>query len=166
MAELNPASLLRKTESGQNAIKERDRSLAPRARTLLIMVDGARSVAQLAALNTDAVQGLALLNQLVLSGYVEVLTAEAAPAPAPQLATTAAAAALEPPNRDLKTSIRAATRFLEGMMGPGADAFNLQLEKCTNKSEFEAKVQEITLLLARARSVKKAEEFNAAALGR
>jgi hypothetical protein len=51
-------------------------------------------------------------------------------------------------------------------MGPGADPLNIQIERCKSVPEFEAKVQEITLLLARARSVKKAEEFNAAALGR
>ena len=86
--------------------------------------------------------------------------AAVAPAAAP------ARPAVSPPARDLKTSIRAATRFLESMMGPGADNFNIQLERCKTVEEFEAKVQEITLLLARARSVKKAEEFSAAALGK
>jgi hypothetical protein len=73
MPDLDASAILGKTESGMLAIKERDRSLAPRARTLLIMVDGVKSVAQLAALNTDAIQGAALLKQLLETGFVTVL---------------------------------------------------------------------------------------------
>ncbi len=178
MAELNPASQLRKTEAGMLAIKERDRTLLARARTLLIMVDGTKTVAQLAALNADAAQGLELLSHLEQLGFVSVvgtapLSAQpasvAAPAvaamPTPAHAPAPAAAQVQPPARDLKMSIRAATRFLEGWMGPGSEPLCIQLERCKTPIEFEAKVQEIRVLLATARSVKKAEEFGAAALG-
>ena len=175
MSELNPAGRLRKTDAGIAAIKDRDRAVAPRARTLLILVDGTKTVAQLAAMNTDVAQGMALLGQLLAGGYVSISEGAAAaspspvattPSPTPVASSSATAQPAPKPARDLKTSIRAATRYLETMMGPGADSFNLQLERCKSVEEFEAKVQEITLLLARARSVKKAEEFSAAALGR
>jgi hypothetical protein len=187
---LNPASVLKKTEAGLVAIKERDRALVPRARTLLIMMDGSKTAAQLAAMNTDAVQGMELLNQLVQSGFAMPLdssTASSATAVTPQ-AVTAPQLATKPPGavpmavpsptpapvaptlaprpaRDLKTSIRAGTRFLESWLGPVSESFCLQLERCKTQQEFDAKVLEIKLLLASARSVKKAEEFSIAALG-
>jgi hypothetical protein len=178
MAELNPASQLRKTEAGLLAIKERDRSLLARARTLLIMVDGTKTVAQLAAMNSDVAQGMELLAHLEQLGFVAVVTnpaaapgqtasATAAPA-APAAAAAPVATAGTParaPERDLRTSIRMATKFLEGWMGPGSEPLCLQLERCKTPVEFEAKVQEIRVLLATARSVKKAEEFSIAALG-
>lgn len=181
MAELNPASQLRKTEAGMLAIKERDRTLLARARTLLIMVDGTKTVAQLAALNADVAQGLELLAHLEQLGFVSVVVKPAAAptqgaaaaaspsAPSTPVATppaaAAAAAPIRAPVRDLQTSIRMATKFLEGWMGPGSEPLCLQLERCKTSQEFAAKVQEIRVLLATARSVKKAEEFSIAALG-
>lgn len=187
MAELNPASQLRKTEAGMLAIKERDRTLLARARTLLIMVDGTKTVAQLAALNADVAQGLELLAHLEQLGFVSVVVkpaaaptrgaAAAASPSAPSAPSTpstpvatppaaaAAAAPIRAPVRDLQTSIRMATKFLEGWMGPGSEPLCLQLERCKTSQEFAAKVQEIRVLLATARSVKKAEEFSIAALG-
>ena len=184
---LNPASVLKKTEAGLTAIKERDRALAPRARTLLIMMDGIKNASQLAAMNTDVVQGMELLEQLVQSGFATstdgasvqgvapmatpvVTTAAIGKPPAPVAAAVpsaspVAAPAVSQPARDLKTSVRAATRFLEGWLGPVSESFCLQLERCKTPAEFESKVLEIKLLLATARSVKKAEEFSAAALG-
>ena len=185
---LNPASVLKKTEAGLVAIKERDRTLVPRARTLLIMMDGSKTAAQLAAMNTDAAQGMELLDQLIQSGFAASVDGANAQRGAPMVAPAAApaapsktiapvAAAVPPsspvaappvsqPPRDLKTSIRIAARFLEGWLGPVSESFCLQLERCKTSAEFEAKVLEIKLLLASARSVKKAEEFSAAALGR
>ena len=184
---LNPASVLKKTEAGLVAIKERDRALAPRARTLLILMDGIKNAGQLAAMNTDTVQGMELLDQLIQSGFAASMDGasaqSAAPKASPSAAPTApskplapvaavvpatppvAASAVSQPPRDLKTSVRAATRFLEGWLGPVSESFCLQLERCKTPAEFEAKVLEIKLLLASARSVKKAEEFSAAALG-
>ena len=171
---LNPASVLKKTEAGLVAIKERDRALVPRARTLLIMMDGSKTAAQLAAMNTDAVQGMELLDQLIQSGFAAALdgaSAPSAPLAAPPVAAPAPPAAPPPvpvaataptpapvaarPARDLKTSVRAGTRFLEAWLGPVSESFCLQLERCKTQSEFETKVLEIKLLLASARSVKK-----------
>ncbi len=186
---LNPASVLKKTDAGLIAIKERDRSLVPRARTLLILVDGSKTAAQLAAMNTDAVQGTELLGQLFQAGFVALSgepttqaarrsVAPLAPAAAPSASTapssaapaTSTAVAAAPPSqprpaRDMKTSVRSATRFLEGWLGPQSESFCLQLERCKTPAEFEAKVLEIKLLLASARSAKKAGEFSEAALG-
>ena len=180
---LNPASVLKKTEAGLVAIKERDRSLMPRARTLLIMMDGMKNAGQLAAMNVDTVQGMELLGQLIQSGFavpLEGSSTQSSPLVAPPVAAvvapttqpTAPIAATASPSasaprlaRDLKTSIRAGTRFLENWLGPVSESFCLQLERCKTPSEFEAKVLEIKLLLASARSAKKAEDFSDAALG-
>lgn len=180
---VNPTSVLKKTDAGLVAIKERDRTLAPRARTLLIMMDGIKNAGQLAAMNVDSVQGMELLDQLIQSGFAAPLEGASGPnAPsvtpaatvtavqtiqsvAPTAATASPPAAAPRPARDLKTSIRTGTRFLESWLGPVSESFCLQLERCKTPAEFEAKVLEIKLLLASARSAKKAEEFSAAALG-
>ena len=47
MTDLDTHSVLRKTEAGVNAIKLRDRSLTPKSRMLLIVVDGHKSVGEL-----------------------------------------------------------------------------------------------------------------------
>jgi hypothetical protein len=176
MSPLNPTIRLRKTDAGLVAIKERDRSVAPRARTLLIMVDGVKTVAQLVSLYANPSEGMDLLSQLVQSGLLTEVRDAASPAPAvaaavpPAPVVTSANASVPVknagavPTRDLKASIRAATRFLEGWIGPASEPLCLQLERCKTFAEFETKVQDIKVALA-SRSASKAEEFAAKALG-
>lgn len=173
MNELLPNTVLKKTEKGALAIRERDRSLGPRARTVLILVDGIKTANQLSAVGQDKVQGMALVEQLLTEGWIEMaLSPVAATSVA---ATPAAAAALVSPAappaaaavsaRVLGESIRAACRNLESFMGPGADPLSLQLEKCKTAAEFEAKVHGISQMLVRSHSEKRAASFEAAALG-
>ena len=172
---LNPDSVLKKTDAGVAAIKDRDRTVAPRARTLLIMVDGSKTVAQLAALNIDAVQGATLLEELADRSFIETVgrpstgasastPAQAAPAPASIANTPAPAPSDRRPEVDVKTSIRNATRFLENWLGPQSEPLCLQLERCKTRPEFVSKAGDIAKSLAVARSAKKADEFLAVAL--
>lgn len=175
---LNPASVLKKTDAGVTAIKDRDRSVVPRARTLLIMVDGSKTVAQLAAMNIDAVQGTALLEELAERGFVVATGVQAVMAgakvgagpaqvvpPEPTVSSATPAAAERRPEPDIKTSIRNACRFLENWLGPQSEPLCLQLERCKTRPEFVSKAGDIAKSLAAARSAKKADEFLAVALG-
>lgn len=167
MNELLPNTVLKKTEKGALAIRERDRSLGPRARTVLILVDGIKTANQLSAVGQDKVQGMALVEQLLTEGWIEMALS---PVAATSVAATPAAAAAPPAAavvsaRVLGESIRAACRNLESFMGPGADPLSLQLEKCKTAAEFEAKVHGISQMLVRSHSEKRAASFEAAALG-
>jgi hypothetical protein len=186
MADILPNSLIGKSEKGKIAIRDRDRSLQPRARSLLIMIDGSKTAQQLAAMNPDPAQGMELVNSLVADGFAEVLgtgvasvlrppTASVATPAAPPTIPPAATAAATPVlpaqpmapaavQKDLKLVCRAAIKYLESIMGPGAEAFALQLEKCKTVAEFDAKAQEIRRLLAATHSEKRGADFAAAAM--
>jgi hypothetical protein len=165
MTILHPNTALKKTEKGVFAIRDRDRSLGPRGRTLLILVDGVKTATQLSAVGQDAAQGMELIQQLLNDGWIEVVGSAAPSAAASSAVSAPAATAVAVPKRNLNDSIRAACRHLESFMGLGADPLSMQLEKCKSNAEFEAKVQEISQLLVRAHSEKRASDFVAAATG-
>jgi hypothetical protein len=170
MSEILPSSLIRKTDKGLAAIKDRDRSLQPRARTLLILVDGSKSVEQLAALNQDVQQGLDLIKSLLADGFAEVvaLSVRSSEAAVPVNNGIVAADANDPPivakpAKDLKLVIRASIKYLEGFMGPGAEAMALQLERCKTVDEFDQKAANVQRALASGFSERRASEFAAVA---
>ncbi|MBX3659575.1 MAG: hypothetical protein KF740_14180 [Ramlibacter sp.] len=108
-----------KTEAGQMEIKTRALGLSPKLRSVLIMVDGHRTGADLAALtgpDLDAVVG-----QLVAQGCVEVVSVVGAAEPAPQAAPAAPAPAaaasaetegLPPPEARSAKEIEMARNFM------------------------------------------------------
>lgn len=158
MTDLDLTAVLRKTESGIDAIKLRDRALTPKQRMLLIMVDGTKTVADLVKPMTSPEEGLQLLGELLTSGHVckpEVPKVLAKPAPV--LARVSSQALLS-------AAIQRTTRLLENLLGPTCEPLCLQLEKCKNMDEFAAKVQDLRRIVAAMRSEKKADEFLSAAL--
>lgn len=163
MTDLDFTAVLRKTESGVNAIKIRDRALTPRLRMLLILVDGAKTVAELSKSTTSPDEARLLLGELLSAGFVQELdlpkpVAKPMPAPVPVKAVNPV------PDEGLKAAIRRATHLLEDTLGPNAESLCLQIERCTNAAQFNAKVIEIARIVAAMRSEKKAAEFLLAAL--
>lgn len=162
MADLNLTSVLRKTESGVNAIKVRDRTLTPKQRMLLIQVDGARSVAELLKSLSSPDEARQILGELLNTGYVHELDLpKAAVKPAP----VAAKAPGNAPDASVKPAIQRATRLLENLLGPDSEALCLLLEKCTSHEQLTAQIHHIRPAVAAMRSEKRADEFVAAALG-
>lgn len=169
MADLVLTNVLRKTEAGINAIKVRDRAMAQKQRTLLILVDGTKPVATLIKSLNDPDDARQVLGELLDSGYVEIANMPApgqisAPgaAIAPPPATATVTSALS--DKDLADAIRRATRLLENLLGPGSEPFCLQLEKCKSIDQFTARVLDFRRVVAGMRSETKADEFVAAAL--
>ena len=158
MADLNLTSVLRKTESGVNAIKIRDRALTPKQRMLLIQVDGAKSVAELLKSLSSPDETRQILGELLSTGYVhepDLPKTVAKPAPV----------AAKAPDASVKPAVQRASRLLEGLLGPASEPLCLQLEKCTSLEQLTAKVQDIRQVVVSMRSEKKADEFVAAVLG-
>ncbi len=160
MNDLDLESVLRKSATGVDAIKLRDRALTPKLRMLLIMVDGAKSVAELIKSISNPEEARQLLGELVVAGYAEQVEAPkpAAPPPAPMAIPASPAA-----DDTLKVSIRKATRLLEETLGPDSVNLCLQLERCTTHAQFSAKVTELARIVAAMRSERKAAEFLLAA---
>jgi len=162
MADLELKSILRKTGAGIEAIKVRDRVLTPKQRMLLIVVDGAKTVAELEKTMASPDEAQQLLGELLASGHVyELEPPKAAAKPAPALAN----AASKVPDASLQTAIRRTARSLEDLLGPSCEPLCLQLEQCKSSDEFIRKVQALRPIVASMRSEKKADEFVSAALG-
>jgi len=167
MTDLALTYLLRKTESGVNAIKVRDRAMGHRHRMLLILVDGAKPVGALVKSLANPDEARQVLGELLDSGYIEIVNAPPppsaqAPAPVPAAAAEKVSGALT--EAALPDAIRRATRLLENLLGPGSEPLCLQLEKCKSIDQFTARILEIRRVVAGMRSETKAAEFVAAAL--
>lgn len=160
---MNPTDVAKKTEAGAKAIQMRDKTLSPRQRTLLIMVDGVKPLQALSQVCTSLQEAMDMMAALHSAGLIEVvsppvLTAVVRPpalAPKPE----------PPPTSDIRPDIRRATRALEDLLGPACEPLALQLEKCKTMEELIAKIQDFRQVVAGMRSEKKAAEFVARALG-
>lgn len=163
-------TLFRKTAKGQAEIETRAHRLTPRLRGLLILVDGKRDLAGLAALVAQHAE--ALLQELVAQGFVEIFESAAAPTGAtavvgPSASATAAAAAtatataaaISPAasaSADFEKLRRDAVRAFTDVAGPAAETVALRMEKART-------VDELRPLLAQAAQVLNSMRGRAAA---
>ena len=76
-------TLMVKTAKGSAEISTREHRLGPRLRTILIMVDGRLTLAELAARAATFGNAPAIVDHLLNEGFIEPKTAAAAPAPPP-----------------------------------------------------------------------------------
>ena len=137
-----------KTASGIDEVRTRTLQLSPRLRTMLIMVDGTRTVAQLrhAQLTLgappDFMDSLVALG-LVASDRAPALTAAIAPAATP-LAQADVELGLAPPDgkpADDNEKFRAALKFMNDsavdLLGLRAFFFTLKIEKCFTMADLK-----------------------------
>lgn len=131
-----------KTEQGREALTSRPAGLGPRLRSLLIMVDGKRSVAEFdKLLGADAAP---LLEQLAAQGWVESDAAAAgtavlngasgAPVGVPVL-TDAVPATPALPFTDAR---RLMVRFVNDQLGPMGEPLAMRIEGCKTPADLQA----------------------------
>ncbi len=143
MSELDVYS---KTVSGTLALKVRSAALPARLRTMLIMVDGVRTVGQLrvAAAALGAPEDFLLTLQQ--QGWVDVLAAPAS--------TPVSAAEAVPPQSNAERFL-AAQRYMNDTavdgMGFRVFFFSLKLEKCFNADDLRALLPEFVKHMTKAR---------------
>jgi hypothetical protein len=163
----NLNSILKKTEKGLNALKVRDPLLTQKSRVLLILIDGKKTIGELAPLLTAGSDTHEKFNELFQAGFVaEVLQQEAV---TQQLDTSTASPAIEKTEttnstKNLQVAIRSAVRTLTDILGPNSDALCIQLEKCKTKDEFNAKILEFRKIVGTMRTEKHGDEFVKAAI--
>ena len=147
---MDPQAIYRKTGAGVDAIATRHAALNPKQRSLLILVDGRRSVGELATLGAALGDAAELLQALSAQGYIEPLARQATAAPA------------APAERDglpLAQAKTLAARRLTDLLGPDATDLCLRLEKARTVQEFEAAVRRIEAALGQMVGAQRAAQF-------
>lgn len=131
-----------KTDQGREALTSRPAGLGPRLRSLLIMVDGKRSVAEFdKLLGADAAP---LLEQLAAQGWVESDTATTGAAlsgaaggavSGVPVLTDAVPAAPALPFADAR---RLMVRFVNDQLGPMGEPLAMRIEGCKTPADLQA----------------------------
>jgi hypothetical protein len=152
-------TIYRKTAKGVAEIETRAHRLPPRSRGVLIMVDGKRDAAALAAMAPQAEETLA---SLLAEGFVEAM-AEAPPAPQPRPAArppTAAPPTLPgAPRPGFDQRRRLFVRALNDTLGPAAETLAIKAERCRSDDELQAMLPQAVQVVANMRGRSTAETF-------
>jgi len=140
---LDESLVFHKTQAGASEIATPVHALPPKLRRALIMVDGAKSVADLSAMFRPG-EAAAFLLELQAKGLVSLSggeIAKAADAPAPE-----PAAGL--PQERFEQIRREAMREISHRLGPNGDALALKVERCATPQELRVALREAEKILA------------------
>lgn len=144
------ARVFGKTDQGAEEIAHRTLRLAPRLRSLLILVDGKKSDEALAAMLPGAAEGLA---QLLEQGFVRLLAetvVAAPPAPAPAAAPAAPSAA---------QIARDAAHAITDLLGIEGDTLALRIERAKTTDDLQLALRAALRTLRLALRPEQAEAF-------
>lgn len=153
-------TVYRKTAKGIAEIETRAHRLAPRLRSALILVDGRRTVEDLATLVTVDPEGT--LSQLLANGFIDRT------APPPESAEFSAAFAPTEPSElprpeafslAFEALRREAVRQLTDKLGPNAETLNVKIERSANMAELQPLLARAVLVLRKVRGAAAADAF-------
>lgn len=144
---LNPNTVYFKTEAGMAEVKARALGLRAELRRLLILVDGASSIARLASFvrgsEIDFLIAELETQGLVTTGGTSSNTQSPAGGPAP------ADGNMEPTAAQMLAVRRTAVRTLHDLLGPDADSLAVKVERCRDAQELRVAITDIRLTLDR-----------------
>jgi hypothetical protein len=150
------ATTYAKTAAGQNEIETRARRISPRHRSLLILIDGKRTDAELGALVQQFDETLPALLE---AGLIEVVaTTPAKPSKEPPVAPEVAPAA-PAGGEDFQTMRREAVRAVNDLLGPSGESLALRLERAADAEELRAALERAVAYIANARGGGAAAQF-------
>lgn len=152
--------IYRKTAKGLAEIETRVYKLAPRLRSVLIMVDGKRSDDELAQVLPQAGEAVdSLAREGFIEEFVRVGTA-ATTAPAPAAAAAAAERTIiRPPQPSFEAMRRDLLRAFNDRLGPAGEGMAMRLEKARNETEFRALLPAAVQLVSTLQGREAAEAF-------
>ena len=153
----NVDPIYRKTTKGQEAIATRAHGLVGRPRSLLILVDGQRSLSTLITLGAGFGDVPQMMAQLLGDGFVESIHG-GNPGAAPG---ADASAGIPPMAISLPAAKALATRQLMQILGPSSDALCLRIEAARNRAEFIDAIRRAYTVVADIRGRTQAEAFGA-----
>ncbi len=157
----NKQVIYQKTQKGTEAVANRHSGLAPRLRSLLIMVDGKRTYAELTTM-AAALGDPQRLSELEAEGLVAPAVAEERTMPAalepaggPQPAATAA------PQRaaNLAQAQRFSSHLLEHLLGPMAEPLCIKIEGARDLADFVAVIKRAREIVREIKGAAEAERF-------
>ncbi|MBL8326502.1 MAG: hypothetical protein JNJ89_16235 [Rubrivivax sp.] len=155
--------IYRKTAKGLAEIETRVYRLSPRLRSVLIMIDGKRSDADLLQMLPQAAEVLAaLVQEDFISEFTRVSATQAPPPPPPP----------PPPPAPERTVIRGPQPGFEAMrkdllrafndrLGPAGEGMAVKLERARNETEFRALLPSAVQLMATLQGREAADAFTA-----
>lgn len=154
--ELN--AVYKKTQKGLEEMAQRT-VLGMRERTLLVMVDGKTTAADLLARAHHMPDPQGLLAKLIDGGFIAVDTSVAAAPSAAPAATGAASTAAPTEQRLMQELMRYAEHFLDEVLGPQADVLAEAIDKCKTLPELRVRLEKTRDAIAGMGKKRRSEEF-------
>ncbi len=151
-------TLFGKTVAGREALTIRPAGLGPRLRSLLIMVDGKRNLAEFEKLTGGEATAAHSLEELLAAGWIEVVGADGLPkqvvAPAVSVPEPAAfqPEVSQPVAVELAVSVstlpfsdarRQVVRFINDQLGPMGETLAIRAEGCKTPADLQAALPRI-----------------------
>lgn len=149
---MDPHLVLRKTAKGREEIDKRTYRVDARRRMLLILIDGRATTAEIATKAAHVANPDEMFESLLAEGFVE-------PGDGPAPPGTASNAPRGPAGAPLDEAKRRAVKALERLMGPGAEAIALKIERAATREELLAEAQKAREALRSYLGARQAEEF-------
>lgn len=155
------ATIYRKTPKGQSEIETRALKLAPRFRSLLILVDGRRSDAELLQLmpaaGADGLEALQAGGLIEAIGVTSETPAASARPPAPVAENRPAPAPSRKPSFEKRR--QELVRALTDQVGPMAETLAVRIERAAGESELAPLLELAVKLVGNVRGRAAAEAF-------
>lgn len=154
-------AVYKKTQKGQEEMAHRA-ALGMRERTLLVMVDGKTTAAELLARAQHMPDPQGLLDKLIGGGFIEAeaIVAASPPPPPPPPAMAPAPATLSPQEQHLmQETMRFADRFLDQVLGPDAQGLAEAIAKSKTMAELRARIEKTRDVIEAMGKKRRAEEF-------
>lgn len=156
------ATIYRKTTKGQQEVETRALKLAPKFRSMLIMVDGKRSDDELRRMLPPA--EVDLIEALSVGGFIEAIAVTAEPKVRESAPPPSEAAAAPPPSGsagagDFQQRRRQAVRTLTDLVGPLGELPAIRIEGSRTQEELNAALEAAARIIANTRGRAAAAEF-------
>lgn len=152
---MNLSDVFHKTAKGEEEIARRGHGLAPRARSLLIMVNGKITGDELQRRAESLGGGGALFAMLVEGGFIEPLEVQAGALTAPPEAISATLQ-FSPAHAE---AVKFASHFIVEALGPTYDELGGRLEACRDPAKLAALLESVRDVIEGNAGKKKAEAF-------
>lgn len=148
---MNLSDVFHKTPKGEDEIAHRNHGLAPRARSLLIMVNGKVTGEELGKRSATLGGGNDLFRLLVEGGYIEPV--------AGAVETAVPVAAPNPFGPAHVETVRFASHFIVETLGPAYDELGGRVETCRDPAKLMTLLEGIREVVESNAGKKKAEAF-------
>jgi hypothetical protein len=148
---MDSSLLFHKTPKGEEEMAHRSHGLSPRARSLLIMVNGKVTGEELKKRGDALGGGVDLFQMLAEGGYIEPIAAQG-----DEIAPAAATPQLNPGHQE---AVRFASHFIVESLGPAYDELGGRIESCRDPAQLMHLLEGVREVIDSNAGKKKGEAF-------